>query len=242
VSNDVINTTTASAPFTALDAELLAGAGPAGQDIYRERVQVTGAILAEIARVINASVVGTEYALVTRNIEQQGTIAAFMASTNGTVSSGTALATVQSIAYLFHTAGSTKTIKIVRIDISDNTGNNGALNVRGAFITAENGAPGGTSQTINGVNQADTAEGTDTFRTGATGEPTRVTGDLITFAMAAGPSSPAGTSTLVWEAGSAAKAITLRAGVAEGFEIRSVISNAFATADQIAVTYYWTEE
>ena len=68
MSNDVINTTTATTPFTALDAEKLAAAGPAGQDIYRERVQITGAILAEIARVINTVIVGTEYALVVRPI------------------------------------------------------------------------------------------------------------------------------------------------------------------------------
>jgi hypothetical protein len=68
VANSVVNTTTATPPFTALDAELLAGAGPAGQDIYRERVQITGAVLAEIARVLNTVIAGTEYALVTRNI------------------------------------------------------------------------------------------------------------------------------------------------------------------------------
>jgi len=68
VSNSIINTTTASAPFTALDAELLAAAGPAGQDIYRERVQITGALLAEIARVLATQILGTEYALATRNI------------------------------------------------------------------------------------------------------------------------------------------------------------------------------
>lgn len=69
MANSVINTQTVSTPpLTALDAELLAGAGPAGQDIYRERIQVTGAILAEIARVINTVIVGTEYALVTRPI------------------------------------------------------------------------------------------------------------------------------------------------------------------------------
>jgi len=68
VSNDVINTTVATAPFLALDAELLAAAGPAGQDIYRERVQVTGALLAEIARVLATQIVGTEQALATRNI------------------------------------------------------------------------------------------------------------------------------------------------------------------------------
>lgn len=69
MANSVINTQTVTAPpLTALDAEILVGAGPTGQDIFRERIQVTGAILAEIARVINTVIVGTEYALVVRNI------------------------------------------------------------------------------------------------------------------------------------------------------------------------------
>lgn len=69
MSNDIINTTTATPPFTALDAEKLAGAGPTGQDIFRERVQITGdAVLAAIAAVINTVIAGTEYALVTRPI------------------------------------------------------------------------------------------------------------------------------------------------------------------------------
>jgi hypothetical protein len=69
VANSIINTQTVTdPPLTALDAELLAGAGPAGQDIYRERIQVTGALLAEIARVLATQIVSTEYALATRNI------------------------------------------------------------------------------------------------------------------------------------------------------------------------------
>lgn len=69
MANSVINTTVATAPFLALDAEVLPAAGPAGQDIYRERVQITGdAVLAAIAAVINTVIAGTEYALVVRTI------------------------------------------------------------------------------------------------------------------------------------------------------------------------------
>jgi hypothetical protein len=70
VANSVIATQVVNAPPPTLDldAEVLAAAGPAGQDIYRERVQITGAILAEIARVLATQIVGTEYALATRNI------------------------------------------------------------------------------------------------------------------------------------------------------------------------------
>ena len=52
----------------ALDAERLPAAGPSGEDIYRERVQITGAVLAEIARVLNSNPGLTAYGLVTRSI------------------------------------------------------------------------------------------------------------------------------------------------------------------------------
>lgn len=54
-----------------LDAEKLAGAGPAGIDLYRDRFQVVGATLDEIARVISQAPDGTEYALVVRPIVAQ---------------------------------------------------------------------------------------------------------------------------------------------------------------------------
>lgn len=54
MADGIINTTTVNdPPTTALDAEVLTGEGPSGQDVYRERVQVTGAQLDEIARVLN---------------------------------------------------------------------------------------------------------------------------------------------------------------------------------------------
>jgi hypothetical protein len=164
------------------------------------------------------------------------TVASFMASTNGVVPSGTVLATVASIAYLFHTVGSTKTIKIRRIDITVSDAPTGNFTARGAFITAENGAPGGTVQAINGTNRANTAEGTDTFRTGATGAPTRVAGDLLSGEFGSESKS------YTWEAPPGTLPITLRAGVAEGFEIRTVITNALVTPSLVAVTFYWTEE
>lgn len=51
MSNSAIVTQTVTPPGTDLDAELLAGVGPGGADLYRERVQVSGATLAEIATV-----------------------------------------------------------------------------------------------------------------------------------------------------------------------------------------------
>lgn len=48
------------------DVEDLTGAG--GAAVVRQRVQVTGAVLAEVARVLNIDVAWTEYGLVTRPI------------------------------------------------------------------------------------------------------------------------------------------------------------------------------
>jgi hypothetical protein len=169
------------------------------------------------------------------------TKATFAASTNGVVGTGTASATVQSLAYLFHTGASTKTIKIMRIVIgwAGNGGNN-SLTFRGAFITAENGAPGGTSQTINSTKRSNTADATDTFRTGANA-PTYVTGDLIAMS-AIGGSSDQQHATL-YEDGDLEEPITLRAGTAEGFDIRSVIGGSnLASAVNVSVYYFWTEE
>lgn len=53
---------------SAIDAEKLAGAGPGGVDIFRQRVEIAGAALVEIVKVLNAAPAGTEYGLVTRNI------------------------------------------------------------------------------------------------------------------------------------------------------------------------------
>lgn len=68
MSDSIINTTTATEPFTALDAEVLTGKGPSSQDIYRERVQVTGAQLAEIARVLKVPPDAFMYGLVVRPV------------------------------------------------------------------------------------------------------------------------------------------------------------------------------
>lgn len=73
MANSTIVTQTVTPPGTDLDAELLAGAGPAGQDIWRERIQITGAVLAEIARVVAAFPAITDFGLVTRSIPERAT-------------------------------------------------------------------------------------------------------------------------------------------------------------------------
>jgi hypothetical protein len=157
------------------------------------------------------------------------------------VTTGTVAATVTSLAYLFHPGANTKRIKIQRIMVSwSGNGGNNSLSIRGNFITAENGAPGGTSQTINALDRADAAS-TLTFRTGATGAPTRVTGDLLTLALEGG--SSAQESFQLFDALQFGKPIILRASTAEGFEVRSVIGGSnIASVVSVGIYYIWTEE
>src|SRR5262249_50406128 len=162
---------------------------------------------------------------------------AAMASTNGTISTGTVASTVTSVASLFKASTNLSRFEIVRIDVTMSAGASGAggdVQIRGAFITAD--GTGGTVETANPVDRDDTLS-TSTFRAGATGAPTRVAGDLITWV-----SPPAGGNMFRWESDSPDKRIILRANQAEGFEIRTVIGGVvLTTASQVAVTFYWTE-
>lgn len=154
----------------------------------------------------------------------------YAASTNGTISSGTLLNTTTSIAYLWHPAANTKRVEINKILVSFAAGSGGLLQVRGAFITAENGVPGGTVQIINPKDRDDPAS-TLTFRTGAA-PPTRLAGDLYTDVS----------DQLKLEVGdNMTKPIVLRPGVDEGFEIRSIVGLLLISAQLIAVSYEWVE-
>lgn len=166
--------------------------------------------------------------------------ATYAASTNGNVLTATAAGTVTSLAYLFHPSANTKHVEILQISITTegNPGNANGLTFRGARITAENGTPGGTSQSINPFDTSDPAS-TLIFRTGATGAPTRVAGDMISVA------SNSGTQILpqpLLDSGLNGKPIVLRAGQSEGFEIRSVIGGAnLSAAVSVSITFIWTE-
>jgi len=168
-------------------------------------------------------------------------VASYAASTNGIVATATGANTVNSIAYLFHPNTNTKRIKILSISVSwTGNGGNNSLSARGNFITAENGAPGGTAQTINALDQADAAS-TLIFRTGATGAPTRTAGDLFSLAMTGG--SAAQNSYEIFNATTFGKPIILEASVNRGFEIRTVIGGSnLASAVNLGVFYIWTEE
>lgn len=173
----------------------------------------------------------------------------YMASTNGTVATGTGAANTVSIGYLWHPAANAKHFEIVGIVVSyaNGSGNAGNFTVRGARITAENGTPGGTSQTINALDQADAAS-TGTFRTGANA-PVRATGDYITRVVDAstiaagigGTASGSGGAFDFFNSHMFSKPIVLRASVAEGFEVRTIIGTALTTTIPVSVTFLWRE-
>lgn len=158
----------------------------------------------------------------------------YSASTNGVVNIGTGAGTT-SIAYLFHLSSNTKAIEIHRILVSFVGGSGGLFSIRGAFITAENVTPGGTSQQIR-PHALSLSPSDLIFRSGANA-PTRLTGDLITYL-----SDPQGSSLFDWQIGvDAAHPIILRPGMNEGFEVRTVIESTLSVAANVAVSYEWTE-
>lgn len=165
----------------------------------------------------------------------------FMSSTNGIVTATAAGGSVTSIAYLWHPNTNTKRIEIHRIDVGVTNITTPALSppgvatIRGSFISAENGTPGGTSQTIISTDRVDSSSAGLVFRTGANA-PTRVNGTLINWNSSVNQSPY-----FVWETSLFGKPIVLRSGVSEGFEIRVVMEVASAATPQISVCYYWTE-
>jgi hypothetical protein len=173
--------------------------------------------------------------------------ACYMASTNGTVTSGTTAATVTSLAYLFHGAGTLKRYEITKITASIiiGQGNIGDLTLRVARITAENGTPGGATQTVNAVDSSDAASAA-TFRTAATGAPTRATGDLVTQAFdvdttAQGGGTSNNSTITLFDMSAFGKPLVIRNGVSEGWEVRSIVGAAITTGVKIAITYFWRE-
>lgn len=169
-----------------------------------------------------------------------GNRATYSASTNGTVGTGTAIATVTSIAYLFHPQSSETTARIGRIFIGWGGGaGNSNVNVQVAYITAENAVPGGTSRPIQTHDPIDPPSNL-TFRSGAAA-PTRITGDLFTGVAQASAQS-AGVDFNIFEPTLNGKPIVLPARLGRGLEVRTVIGAvALTTALQVSVYMTWTE-
>lgn len=179
-----------------------------------------------------------------------GNIATYMSSTNGSVNTGTVAATVTSHAYLFHGSGVTKRYEIMKIIASYaiTAGNAGNFQFRLARITAENGAPGGTAQTVLSTDPGDAASGS-VFRTGATGAPTRVAGDLATLIVSAatinagvGGTDSGGTGAVtLFDAEETGKGLICRSGQAEGWEVRTIVGTALTATIPVSFTFVWRE-
>lgn len=97
MADSSIPLTPATAPVQSLDSESLGGG------LERERVQITGNVLAEIARVLAANPVLADYGLVTRNIpaalstsDLTGAVISFSSlETANTIVAGVALQTIR---------------------------------------------------------------------------------------------------------------------------------------------------
>ena len=173
-------------------------------------------------------------------------VATYVCNPLGVVNVGTTAGTVTSLMYLWHTATNTKRIEIYRITASSTGGTAGVFTMKGAFITAENGTPGGTTVTAQQIDQDDPASTlastTGICRFGAA-IPTRITtGGIVqnVFSECCG-GSQAGQQYVLFNAVQSGKPIVLRAGQAEGFEVRGHIDTAQTTSAQVSVNFLWTE-
>lgn len=164
----------------------------------------------------------------------------YMACVNGFVQTALRTGSINSIGYLIN-PNTAKRIEITTIIISwdGQGGGSGGLTFRGAFITAENAVPGGTTPGTNPTDRSDPAS-VSVWRTGATGAPTYVVGDLLGYAVSI-TIADTGSIILFDAKANAGKGIILRAGQTEGFEIRTVISANLAAPVRACVSIYWRE-
>jgi hypothetical protein len=160
------------------------------------------------------------------------------ASSAGTVSSGTAASTTVSLGYLFHGSGVAIPYGGARFKVSWSDGAGASVcTLRIVRITAENGTPGGTSQTIQAHNHGSSASSA-VFRTGATGAPTR--GNTLDT-VAININTP-GFYEFDLSAFIRGQALEMRASTAEGWEVQLVTGGtAPVTAAQFAISGTWTE-
>lgn len=160
----------------------------------------------------------------------------YCASTNGTVSTGTASGTVTSILYLFHPAAVTKRYKIRYGEIHAAIGSGtGAYLMRITSITAENATPGGTlvaNLPLVATNPASAA----VVRVGANA-PTRTATDYFVV-----PSSIADPVHFALDSIPGFQPITLLGGVAAGFELRTHVTATVTGGADVGAWVCWTED
>jgi hypothetical protein len=211
-----------------LETQVIAGAGASGSSINYNPVLISGSDGTN-ARTLQSDNLGNLRITNSNNLT-------YSSSNPVHVTTSTVVASTSSLAYLWHPSANTKTIEIIKIIISWSNGKNGELAIGGNFITAENGTPGGTSQTIKTLDNADAAS-TLTFRTGANA-PTRSAGNLFGFNIL-----PAVTTNdiVIFESNINMKPIRLRPSVNEGFEIYSTVVSTIVTGVNIKTSFFWKE-
>ena len=167
-----------------------------------------------------------------------GNKATYFSSSNGTITPSTIANTTTSLAYLWHPNTSTKRVTLQKLLITWAAGTgSGDFRLALARITAENGVPGGTSQTINKEDQDDAASGC-TFRTSATGAPTRAAGDYVTMNFSITSDGSIELTDIL-----EGKGFICRASQSEGWEIRFITGTTTpTTTPALAVTFVWAEQ
>ncbi|HLG26316.1 MAG TPA: hypothetical protein VI423_00860 [Paenisporosarcina sp.] len=147
----------------------------------------------------------------------------------------TSVNSIASHFYLFKPAASTRRVEIVRIHITFAGGTGGSYKLSANYITAENAVPGGTVTPTLAKDRGDPSSDLITC-SAATGAPTRITGDLLTWGV-----DGSDYGQIVWEASPWEKPFILRPNLAEGIEIKSSVLTTILTAPTVAVSIDWME-
>lgn len=164
----------------------------------------------------------------------------FWGSGAGASSTGTAAASQQSILYFLKPASSTKLVILRRAIVSCGGGAGGSFQFRLTRITAENGTPGGTLRTPVPSDPAE-ASSAVVLRAGATGSPARIANENAVLCVGGGAMVTFDMMGQLTDAG--VKPPICRPGIAEGYEIRTIVNTGgLTTASQVSATFVWTEE
>lgn len=189
------------------------------------------------------SATGVNDAVLTRavgpNYMNLGSKATYLSSNNGVNTISVTPNDVTSLSYLWHPSSNAKRISLQKMLISWSagigSGDLGDFRIALARITAENGTPGGTSQTICKEDQID-ANSTCVFRTGANA-PTRATGDYVSLNFSVNNDGAIELTDIL-----EGKGFVCRASQGEGWEIRIITGSVeLTTSPRFSTTFVWNE-
>ncbi len=183
---------------------------------------------------------GVEHGVLTRlcgpSYNALGAKATYMASTNGTVTMSTTAGVATSLGYLWHPSSGTKRVSLQKMLLTFAGIGTGNFNILVSRITAEAGSPGGTSQNINAQDPSD-INSLCTFRTAATGAPTRVSGDCVALTFKADADGYVDLANTL-----EGKGLICRASQGEGWEIRAIPGSlSLSASPHFALAFEWNE-